>query len=167
MLGDTHSETGGPARLPAQVAVRWGHINWNSVRRGKKYFVYWADQSSQGRIKSLVPSIRAQRTNQGRADPYLYTSNPHSSRFQTASRGNPSLVSLDMLAMQYLSHAHCTLTWALHSTVRTRNTRTLLRRKDTLLRKIGGRGRFPLLWRIIIKNELGVRNCFLFYKESV
>ncbi len=25
--GDTHSETSGPARLPAQVAGRWGHIN--------------------------------------------------------------------------------------------------------------------------------------------
>jgi hypothetical protein len=24
---DTYSETGGPARLPAQVAGRWGYIN--------------------------------------------------------------------------------------------------------------------------------------------
>jgi hypothetical protein len=47
---DAHSETGGPARQPAQVARRWGHIKWNSGRWGKKY-LYWADQCSQGRIK--------------------------------------------------------------------------------------------------------------------
>jgi len=34
--GDTYSETGGPARLPAQVAGRWGQINWNNVQWGKK-----------------------------------------------------------------------------------------------------------------------------------
>ncbi len=118
MLGDTHSETGGPARLPAQVAGLWGHKNLNRVRWWKKYFVYWADQSSQGRIKSLVSSLRAQRTNQGRTDHfYLYTSNPHSSQFQSASRGNPSPVSLDMLAIAMQcsrmhivrSHARCTV----------------------------------------------------------
>ncbi len=38
--GDTHSETGGPARLPAPVAVRWGHII---------EIVY--SESGQGRIK--------------------------------------------------------------------------------------------------------------------
>ncbi len=48
--GGTHSDTGGPARLPAQVAGQWGHINWNSVWWGKN-ILYWADQSSQGRIK--------------------------------------------------------------------------------------------------------------------
>ncbi len=43
--GDTHSETGGPARLPAKVAGRWEHINWNSVRWGKKFVVLgWLEQ---------------------------------------------------------------------------------------------------------------------------
>ncbi len=46
LTGDTHSETGCPARLAAQVAGWLGHINGN-VRENK---LYWADQSSQGRI---------------------------------------------------------------------------------------------------------------------
>jgi hypothetical protein len=63
-----YTETGGPARMPAQVAGWRGHINWNSVRWGKKYF-YWGVQSSQ---KSLVPARQAQRTNQERT-PFVCT----------------------------------------------------------------------------------------------
>jgi hypothetical protein len=36
---DSYYETGDPARLPAQLAGRWGQRNKNSVRWGKKYFV--------------------------------------------------------------------------------------------------------------------------------
>jgi hypothetical protein len=35
----THKKTGDPAWLPAQLGGRWRQMNWNSVRRGKKYFV--------------------------------------------------------------------------------------------------------------------------------
>jgi hypothetical protein len=38
-IRDTHEETGDPARLPAQLAGRWEHKNWNSARWGKTYFV--------------------------------------------------------------------------------------------------------------------------------
>jgi hypothetical protein len=38
--GDTHSETGGPARLPALVAGRWGDKKLKKCRvRKKNYFV--------------------------------------------------------------------------------------------------------------------------------
>ncbi len=61
LTGDTHSKTGGPARLPTQVAGRWGHTNWISVRWGKKYFVLgWPEQPRQDK-KSLVQARRAQR----------------------------------------------------------------------------------------------------------
>ncbi len=63
-----YTETGGPARLPAQVTGWRGHINWNSVRWGKRYF-YWGVQSSQ---KSLIPARQAQRTNQERT-PFVCT----------------------------------------------------------------------------------------------
>jgi len=53
IIRDTHLETGCPARQPAQVAGRWGHINWNSLWWVKKYFVLgWPEEPRQD--KSLV-----------------------------------------------------------------------------------------------------------------
>ncbi len=57
--GDTHSETGGPVRLPAKVAGRWGRINWNSVRWGNKYFVLGSPEQPRQR-------------NQPRKDPFPF-----------------------------------------------------------------------------------------------
>jgi hypothetical protein len=51
IIRDTHLVTGGPARLPAQVAGRWGHINWNSVRWVKNYFVLgWPEEPRQEKV---------------------------------------------------------------------------------------------------------------------
>ncbi len=69
MNTETHSETGGPARLPAQVAELWGHIIWNIVRWRKKYFVLgWQEQPRQD--KNLLYQL-APETNehQPRKDP--------------------------------------------------------------------------------------------------
>ncbi len=54
VTGDTHSKTGGPARLPAQVAGRWGNIYLNSVRWGKKYFVLGCPEQLRQDKKSLL-----------------------------------------------------------------------------------------------------------------
>ncbi len=86
--GATHPETGGPARLPAQIAGRWGHKKCNSVRQGKKYF----DKSSQGRVK--VSCIRTTSpSNQLRKDPFhlysLYSLSPHSPQFQQLAEATP------------------------------------------------------------------------------
>ncbi len=104
MLVATHSETGGPARLPAQVAGRWGHINWNSVRwpvREKKYFVL-------GRMKVFCTGTTSPTNlNQGRTLAFVLFESPFivydekknifESPFtsvSSVSRDHPSLVSL-------------------------------------------------------------------------
>ncbi len=86
--GDTHPEIGGPARLPAQAAVRWGHINW-----GNKYFVPgWPEHPRQDK-KSLVPARGAKRTNQQGPLSFVLFESLFSS-VSPVSRGRPSLVSL-------------------------------------------------------------------------
>ncbi len=51
---DTHSDTGGPARLPAlQVVGQWGHIYWNSVGWGNKYLALARPEQSR-QDKSLL-----------------------------------------------------------------------------------------------------------------
>jgi hypothetical protein len=62
MLGTIETETGDPARLPAQVASRWRLIKWKSMRWGK-YILYWADQTRQGRAKIYCNRGRVQWTN--------------------------------------------------------------------------------------------------------
>ncbi len=88
--GDKHSETGGPARLPSQVAGRRGHINWNSVRRGKKYFILgWTEQPRKE--KSLLYGMTSPM-NQPRKDPfYLNSLSPHSPQFQQSVGATPLL----------------------------------------------------------------------------
>jgi hypothetical protein len=78
---ETYSETGGSARPDAQVAGRWGHVNWNTVVNDEeKKFLYWADQSSQGMIKI---SCTGTGPNQPRKDIlHLYSISPHLSQFQ-------------------------------------------------------------------------------------
>ncbi len=65
MAGDTYSETGGPARLPAQVEILYGE---------EKTF---SDQSSQGRIKVSCTGMTSP-TIQTRKDPFqLYSLSPN------------------------------------------------------------------------------------------
>ncbi len=72
---DTYQETGDPARLPAQLAERWGPKN----------IFYWEQ-------KSLVPAQQAQRINQERTH-YICTL-WISLHLSFNSRQGPSLVSL-------------------------------------------------------------------------
>ncbi len=66
---------------------RWGHINWNSVRWGKFFFL--ADQSSLGLIK--VPCTdTTSPTNHPRKDPFhMYSLSPHSPQFQQSAGSIP------------------------------------------------------------------------------
>jgi len=100
--GDKHSETGGPARLPAQVSGRWGHINLNSVQWGK-FFFYWADQSRQGRIK-ISCTCMTSNEGPGRDPLYKYSISPHLPQFQQSAWATP-LWSL-WLALPSLNFAH-------------------------------------------------------------
>ncbi len=87
MTGDAHSETGDPARLPAQVAGWWRHINWKSIRWGKK--IVLADQSSQGRIKISFTGMKSP-TNQPRKVPFCVLWVPIHLRFNSHSQqGRP------------------------------------------------------------------------------
>ncbi len=61
-----NTETGDPARLPVQVAGRWGQIKWKSVRWGKEYFVLgWLEKPrqdknlfyGQGEFKKPTPFV--------------------------------------------------------------------------------------------------------------
>ncbi len=63
---DTHQETGDPARLPAQLAGRWGQRNWISVWCRKKISCTGLTRAAKAEQKSLVPALQAQRTNQER-----------------------------------------------------------------------------------------------------
>ncbi len=63
-----HSETGDPARLPAQVAGRWGLIS-EKVCDEDNNILYWADYSSQGRTKNFWTGTTSP-TNQPRKDPF-------------------------------------------------------------------------------------------------
>ncbi len=49
--GYTYSDIGGPARLPAQVAGRWGAHKLKIAYGDEKNILYWADQSNEGRTK--------------------------------------------------------------------------------------------------------------------
>jgi hypothetical protein len=46
-------ETGDPARLSAQLAGRWGQMNWNSVQRGKYFVVVLGRLEQPRQDKSL------------------------------------------------------------------------------------------------------------------
>ncbi len=82
---DTHSETGGPARLDAQVDGRWGQRNINGVLgrleqpRQNKNRLYWHDNPNEP-------------TKEGPLSFVLFES-PLTS-ILTVSRGHPSLVSM-------------------------------------------------------------------------
>ncbi len=72
-IRDTYEETGDPARMPAQLAGRWGQRNWNNVGWGKICFVYWADWGCQGWTKISCTGMTSQeRTNQERTC-FIYT----------------------------------------------------------------------------------------------
>ncbi len=84
-------ETGDLARLPAQLAGRLGQMNWNCVRRGKKYFVLGPfEQQKQDKISIPSPSNHA--TEEGPLS-YVIFELPLIS-VSTVSRGHPSVVSL-------------------------------------------------------------------------
>ncbi len=90
LTGDTHLETGGLARLPAQVAGRWGHTNWISVWWGKKYFVHcWPEQPRQDKSLFYRHDELNEPTNKGPLSFVLFKS-PFTS-VSTISRGHPSL----------------------------------------------------------------------------
>ncbi len=90
LTGDTLSETGGSARLPSQVAGPWGHINWSSVRWGKKYFVLgWPEQPRQDKSFLYRHDELNEPTNKGPLSFVLFES-PFTS-VSTISRGHPSL----------------------------------------------------------------------------
>ncbi len=87
---DTYWETRDPARLPAQLARRWGQKNWNCVWWGKN-ILYWVAKAEQ---KSLVRARKAQQT-QPRRDPFhLYSLIPHLTSVSTVSRGHRSVLYL-------------------------------------------------------------------------
>ncbi len=78
-----------PCTTASQVAGRCRHINWNSVQRGKKYFVLgWVEQPRQNKV-SCTGTMSP--TNQPRKDPvHLYSLSPHSLQFQqSAGAGTP------------------------------------------------------------------------------
>ncbi len=101
------TETGDPARLPAQVAGRWGLIKWKSVRLGKQCFVLgWLEQAKAWQ-KSLVPARRAKRSNQGRT-PFICTPGGLFASVSTA-RATPLwclCYDLNTLLPQHLSYTH-------------------------------------------------------------
>ncbi len=81
ITGDTHSETIGRARLPAQVPGQWGHINCNSVRWGKKDFVLGWPEQPRGRIKISCIGTTGP-THQPRRTPFIFTLWVRSPQFQ-------------------------------------------------------------------------------------
>ncbi len=90
---DTYYETGDPARLPAQLAVRWRQKKWNSVRWGKIYFVLEQPRLNK---KYLVPSRQAQSNKESQGPlSYVLFDSPFTS-VSTVSRGHPSQVSLGL-----------------------------------------------------------------------
>ncbi len=85
---DTHKETGDPAQLPSLIAGQWGHRNWNSERRGKKYFVVGRlEQPSQNKNLLYRHDKPSETTKEGPLS-FSFTS------ISTVSRGHPSIISL-------------------------------------------------------------------------
>ncbi len=69
---EKYRKTGDPARLPAQLAWRWGQRNWNSVRWGKIYFVLGRLEQPRQNKNPLYRHRQAQRTSQ-RSAPFICT----------------------------------------------------------------------------------------------
>jgi hypothetical protein len=65
MTGDTHSETGDPARLPAPGCWVMGTHKLKKQTVRKKIFCTGLTIAVKAGLKSLLPAWRAQRTNQG------------------------------------------------------------------------------------------------------
>ncbi len=85
---DTYFETGDPARPPAQLAGRRGQMNWNSVRRGNKYFVPGRPEQRTQKKNSCTDTTSPM--NQPRKDPFhLYSLSPHSHQFQQSAGATP------------------------------------------------------------------------------
>jgi hypothetical protein len=84
---DIHRETGDPARLPAQLAGRWGQINWNSVRPTR------AAKETQ---KSLVLAQKDNKANKKGPLSFVLFESPPLDWVSTVSRGHPSVVSLSL-----------------------------------------------------------------------
>ncbi len=91
------TETGDPARLPAQLAGQWAQSNWNSVR-WEKIFCTGPTRVIKTEQKPIVQVWRVQRKNK-RKDPFpLYSLSPNSPQFQQSSQEGPPL--------SWLSGAH-------------------------------------------------------------
>ncbi len=65
-------ETDEPVRLPVQLAGRWGQMNWNSVRREKKYFGIGPTRAAKAGQKYIVRARQAQGNNQRRTS-FIWT----------------------------------------------------------------------------------------------
>ncbi len=89
------TETGDPARLPAQVAGRWELIKWKNAQVRKIIFCTGLTSAAKAGKKSIVPARRVQRTSQERSPYQLSTLSPHSPQFQQSEGATPSLVSLN------------------------------------------------------------------------
>ncbi len=80
-------ETGDPARLPAQVAGRWGHINEIVHGEETKYFVLGRPKQPRGmQDKSLL--YQHDEPNEPTKEGFpvnLYSLNPHSPQFQQSA----------------------------------------------------------------------------------
>jgi hypothetical protein len=87
------TETGGPARLPAQLAGQWGQSNWYSVRCGN-IFCTGPTRAAKTEQKSFVQAWRVQPhpTKDGSLSFVLFES-PFTS-VSTIRMGHPYLVSL-------------------------------------------------------------------------
>ncbi len=89
---DTHSEKGGPERLPAQVAGRWGHINLNSVQWGKFFILGWPEQPRFNKSILHRHDEPHEPSKEGTLSIVIFDSSFTS--VSTVSRVHPSLISL-------------------------------------------------------------------------
>jgi hypothetical protein len=92
-IRDTHYETGDPARLPAQLAWRWGQRSWNSVRWGKTYFCTWPTTAAKAKQKLLYGYDKPNEPAKKGPHSFVIFESPFTS-VSTISRSQPSLVSM-------------------------------------------------------------------------
>jgi hypothetical protein len=92
-IRDTHYETGDPARLPFQLAGRWGQRSWNSLRWGKKNILYWADERPWQNKNLLYRHGKPNESTKKEPVSFVLFESPFTS-VSTVSRVHCSLLSL-------------------------------------------------------------------------